>query len=296
MDEIHAKLYEVLRRSYRVPPPAPASHEVISGEPILPPELEREIFELAAAMPNYWTKQHVGDMALILPQVCRRTQSWIEPLIYERIAFSKSTMDQLEHRLQLFLETVNSRPPSFFAANVKYLYFDPSVQLPIIQRVLGVCAGIVSLGCQHPYDTLADSLLPLPLRRLFLSKLALPTELPPWTASLTHLGLSDAVPNNHPQIFKTFPALTHLAVDFNAVNLDTLIHTIRSLLLAGPQLRCLVLTATRGDSRRISQRLYRDKFRDPRFCVIGHRSTPIGWHRGRSVLDLFEEADASLKV
>ncbi|KAF7358712.1 Zn(2)-C6 fungal-type domain-containing protein [Mycena sanguinolenta] len=298
MNENHAKLYQVLRRSYRVPPPAPIAQEVITGEPILPPELEREIFELAAAIPNYWTNQHVGDMALILPQVCRRAQSWIEPLIYERIALSKPTMDNynFERRLQLFLQTINTRPANFFAANVKYLYFGPSVQLPIIQHVLSVCTGVVSVGCHHPYDSIADSLAPLPLQRLLLSQLMLPIELPPWTASLTHLGLSDTVPNNHPQIFRTFPALTHFAVDFETVKLDSLIRTIQSLLIAGPHLQCLVLTANRADSRRISQRLFQEKFRDTRFSLFGLMSIESGWYRGRRVGDLFEEAEAHLKV
>ncbi|KAJ6492238.1 hypothetical protein C8R45DRAFT_1137385 [Mycena sanguinolenta] len=294
MDETNAKKRLRPPRSYSVPPPAPISPEIIAGEPILPPELEREIFELTAVTPNYWTKQHVDDMTLILPQVCRRTQSWIEPLIYERIAFSKSTLvqDNFERRLQLFLETMNTRPASFFAANVKYLYFGPSVQLPIIRRVLSVCTGVVSVGCHHSHDSVSDSLAPLPLQRLLLSKFVLPVELPPWTTSLTHLGLLDTVPNDHAQVFGALPALTHLAIDCDTVNLNPLCGTLHSLLRACPRLRCIVLAATRGYARR----LHKENFNDPRVCLLGHWPIESGWSRRPRELDLFQEANARLKV
>ncbi|KAF7364565.1 Zn(2)-C6 fungal-type domain-containing protein [Mycena venus] len=295
MNETQAKLWQVLQRSYRVPVAPPTVPEEISGDPILPPELEREIFELAAAIPNYWTEQHVGDMALILPQVCRRAQSWIEPLIYERI--SLPPFNDRGDRILLFLRTIDSRPASFFAANVKYLYFDQTVQLPVIQRVLRVCTGVVSLGCYYPYSSLAPLLAPLPLERLLVSKLDLPstpTHAPVWTASLTHLGLWRVLPPDPSVIFGALPALTHLAVDFNALRDSTMGTALARLLAAGPHLRCLVLATTGRVGRRVaSRRLHGDRFSDPRFYMGDSIGT--GWFKVRGVEDLFADAEGYLK-
>ncbi|KAF8145359.1 hypothetical protein K438DRAFT_1991882 [Mycena galopus ATCC 62051] len=297
MNEIHAKLDQVFRRSYRVNPALPAAREPITGDPILPPELEREIFELAAAIPYYWTDQHVGDMALVLPQVCRRAQSWIEPLIYERISFLADT--STKDPTPLFLRTIDTRPASFFAENVKYLYFDKSLSLHFIHRVLSVCVGVISLGCHQSYNGLAPFLAPLPLQRLLLSDMELSTNFsPPWVSSLTHLGLSVALPHDPLAVFGALPALTHLAFEFDALpspSLNTLTGTVSRILLACPHLRCLVLTISRANYRLTSHRLREEKFSNPRFYVLIRYITG-GWYRRRRVTDLFVEANARLKI
>ncbi|KAJ7878841.1 hypothetical protein B0H14DRAFT_1630343 [Mycena olivaceomarginata] len=309
MKRIKDKVNNALRRFSRVDPAPPAKstevavREVITGDPFLPPELEREIFVLVAVNDpvDGWTHQHVGDMVLVLPQVCRRVQIWIEPLIYERISLLQSFNGG--QPVPRFLATIDTRPASFFALHVKYLYFDYTVPLPAVQRVLSVCTGVVSVGCHHPYLSLAPLLAPLPLQRLCVSEFALPStpaDLPPWAVSLTELGLTQSLPPDSAAALAALPALTHLAVDFEAVpnpvtpGMGT---ALAQLLAASPHLRCLVLmTSSKSDYRWAYERLRKDAFGDARLHV--HlRPIPDGtWDAwSRRVPDVFVEAEEALE-
>ncbi|KAJ6487195.1 hypothetical protein C8R47DRAFT_1216391 [Mycena vitilis] len=298
VQEFNEELKRVLQRSYRVPP-APSVGETITGDPVLPPELEREIFKLAAAVPNYWTKQHVGDMALVLPQVCRRAQSWIEPLLYEHISLPLPSNSA--RRLDMFLETIDTRPATFFAAHVKYLDFDDAIPLAVVEQVLRVCTGVVNLGCRHTYTSLKPLLVPVPLphlRRLLVAKLLFPfvvriADLPvgPWATSLTHLGLSRAItfPSDLAAVFAAFPALTHLAVAYR----DDGYHyanALRGFISACPlRLRCIVLVVRgKADYRATCQDIRAENIADARLCVhLG------GWQTwSQRVPGMFVEADA----
>ncbi|KAJ7621975.1 hypothetical protein DFH06DRAFT_769497 [Mycena polygramma] len=195
-----------------VPTHPPVACQLITGDPILPPELEREIFELVAAYDlslDPLTHRRVGDTVLALPLVCRRVQNWIEPMIYERVSFLwASNGGECAPR---FLETISARPASFFATHLKHLYFDyGTLALSGIKQVLGVCTGVVSGGCHHRYSRLEHLLAPLPLQRLLLSDFPLPSapgNSPRWAASLTHLGIVDTLPRD-PAAFATLPSRT----------------------------------------------------------------------------------------
>ncbi|KAJ7256872.1 hypothetical protein B0H12DRAFT_1284142 [Mycena haematopus] len=285
--------------------------EVITGDPSLPPELERAIFELVAANDpvDSWTHQHVGDTVLVLPQVCRRVQSWIEPIIYERISLLYSYNGG--EPVPKFLATIDARPASFFAAHVKYLYFDHYVPLPAVRRVLSVCTGAASVGCHHPYLTLAALLAPLPLHRLCVSEFAPPsrhTDLPPWASSLTQLGLTKVLPRDPTTAFAVLPALTHLAVDYDAFpNPNPDDHDPRSrislgaglsaLLGACPRLRWLVLmTTSKTDYKWAYQRLREDGFADARFAVHLRPIQDGTWDAwSRRVPDMFVEAEVAME-
>ncbi|KAJ7133417.1 hypothetical protein C8R44DRAFT_849522 [Mycena epipterygia] len=306
MKKIQAKLERSLRRFSSAPAPPvfvapPVVQEQITGEPILPPELEREIFELAAATdppPNYWTRQHVGDTVIALAQVCRRAQSWIEPLIYERV----SLLDVFDgtNPVPLFLDTLDKRPPSFFAMHVKHLYLGPSIPFLVVQRVLQVCTGVVSFGCHHPYISLAPLLAPLPLQRLLVSELALPAApavLPPWAASLTHLGLAQALPAVPAAVLARLPSLTHLAVDYAALpdpEMPGMGAALATLLTASAHVHCLVLvTAAKTDYKWALQRLREDGFADARLYVHLRPVMDGTWDAwSRRLPDVFAEAEA----
>ncbi|KAJ6585646.1 hypothetical protein B0H19DRAFT_1059846 [Mycena capillaripes] len=285
MQEIHEKLDLAFRRAYYMP--TPPVGEVITGDPILPPELEREIFELAAAIPNYWRTQDVEDMALVLPQVCRRAQTWIEPLIYERISLPPSW--NRRDLIPRFLETSDARPASFFAAQVKYLYFDDFVELAVVQRVLSVCTGVVYLGCHHPYSSISPLLTPLPLQRLLVSELDLqsaPADLPPWATSLTHLGISETLPQDPNAVFVALPALTHLAIGYRACLYSDVNSVLEGLFRAVPHLGCLVVvTRHRGEMRELSRALHNDRF-DARLKTYGKWA-----RRSRLLPDIFGTAE-----
>ncbi|KAJ7490717.1 hypothetical protein FB451DRAFT_624688 [Mycena latifolia] len=301
MKRIQAKVERALRRFSEVPASAesspPVVREIITGEPILPPELEREIFELVAttaAPPDYWMHQDVGNTVLVLPQVCRRVQSWIEPFIYERVSLLQ-TFHGLDP-IPSFL-TIDARPASFFAAYVKHLYIAPTIPLAVVQRVLVVCTGVVSFGCHHPYTRLAPLLAPLSLRRLLVSELTLPpipAELPPWAVSLTHLGLSQVLPTA--AALAHLPALTHLAVDYAALpdpEAPGMGAALTALLAAGSSIRCLVLvSAAKTDYKWALQRLRDDAFSDRRLYVHLRPVMDGTWDAwSRRVPDMFAQAE-----
>ncbi|KAJ7621994.1 hypothetical protein DFH06DRAFT_770029 [Mycena polygramma] len=301
-----------MQRFSKIPPATPPNvplqatvvHQVITGDPILPPELEREIFELVAAydlLPNRWTHQHVADTTLALPQVCRRVQSWIEPIIYERISFLWSANGA--EPVPRFLATISARPASFFATHVKHLYFDRSVALSAVQQVLGVCTGVVSLGCHHPYSPLEQLLAPLPLKRLLLSELTLtsaPGNLPPWATSLTHVGLAYTLPTDPTAALAALPSLTHLAVGYAALpdpQNPGMGAALAGLLRARVGLRCLVLmTESKTDYKWALQRLRDDAFGDPRFYVHLRPVMDGTWDAwSRRVPDVFAYAEAQFE-
>ncbi|KAJ6541565.1 hypothetical protein B0H19DRAFT_1077398 [Mycena capillaripes] len=204
MKKLQAKAGKVFRRFSRV-----RAREGItdsSHDPILPPELERVIFELVAAN-DALPHQHAGKTTLAI------AQNWIEPFIYERVSL-------YEYNHRAFLATIAARPASFFAAHVKHLYFDDDHGIRLYAAmwpVLKVCTGAVSVGCYYPYRNLAALLAPLPLQRLVVSRLTLPStpaDLPPWATSLTHLGLSNALLLEPTATLAALPALSHLVVDW----------------------------------------------------------------------------------
>ncbi|KAJ7768759.1 hypothetical protein B0H14DRAFT_2539354 [Mycena olivaceomarginata] len=310
--QMREKIGKSLRWFSRVrpAPPAPGAAarpvvqaEVITGNPFLLPELEREIFELAAAsdVGEGRTRQYVGKTMVTLPQVCRRAQSWIEPLIYERIQLLEwNGMDAVPQ----LLATIDARPANFFAAHVKHLYFPSTVPLPAVQRVLSVCTGAVSVGCHLPYRILAPLLVPLPLQRLCVSEFVPPSasaDLSPWAASLTQLGLTQSLPPDTGTLFAALPTLTYLAVDFHALpNPDSdnpsMSAALVRLLAAYPRLHGLVLMApTKADYRWAHQRLLHDSFADARFFM---RLCPVDdatWDAWWRVPDLFVDAKEALE-
>ncbi|KAJ7233941.1 hypothetical protein C8J57DRAFT_1729300 [Mycena rebaudengoi] len=93
------------------------------GDPSLPYEIERHIVDLAAhAHPKCAT-----ELAL----VSRHVQAWAEAVIYEIIVLEASSPPQA-----LSWRTVSSRPPAFFAKNVRSLQFTTGVSDRDARRII----------------------------------------------------------------------------------------------------------------------------------------------------------------
>ncbi|KAJ7605220.1 hypothetical protein FB45DRAFT_953880 [Roridomyces roridus] len=154
-------------------------------------------------------------MTLVLPQVWRRVESWIDPFIYERVAIPENYKDR--DPISSFLATVDVRPATFFGAHVKHIHIDRLAPLHAVQRILAVCTSVVSFGCHQPYTVLAPLLSSLPLTRLLVSELSFPnpSPLPDWSSTLTHLGLSSSLPASASTTLAHLSSLTHLAVDYS---------------------------------------------------------------------------------
>ncbi|KAK7058033.1 hypothetical protein R3P38DRAFT_2844068 [Favolaschia claudopus] len=101
-------------------------------DPVFPPELEREIFEIAA-----W-----GDRSLIplLLRVCRRVHQWIEPLLYRVLRIANSNSDSDALRLLAF----HSKPANF----LRHVFMHMDSNSPLKNKIadlLSRCNNIISL-------------------------------------------------------------------------------------------------------------------------------------------------------
>ncbi|KAJ7803204.1 hypothetical protein B0H14DRAFT_2613653 [Mycena olivaceomarginata] len=189
--------------------------ETISGEgredsfePVLPPEIEREIFELTAQFPGN---------AVNLVLVARRTQIWIERLIYETVTLADCEI------CDKFLRTVDSRPAQFFADNVKSLCVPGDIDPLGAVRVLKACQGVVNLAIWlvGPQDTpffpfvsaLRPTHLSINIHGLYGVQCK-PDFAHPFFSHVTHLELVDWL-EWAPHIAALSPHLTHLALDFD---------------------------------------------------------------------------------
>ncbi|KAJ7738309.1 hypothetical protein B0H16DRAFT_1325416 [Mycena metata] len=205
----------------------------------------------------------------------------IEPFIYKRLSFV-STFGNADP-VPRFLATIDSRPSKFFAVHVKHLYFDHTMPLYFVRKVLSVCTGVVVLGCPHSYRSLAPLIAPLPLQRFLVRELTLPSApkaLPRWTASLTHLGVSGSTYIDA-HAYAALPTLIHLAVDAHCYAVSYV--SPARILYACPRGRCLIaVTQNESESRSLLEHLHAEGFTDPR-CYVHLRArldgTWDGWSR-----------------
>ncbi|KAF4597933.1 hypothetical protein EYR38_006325 [Pleurotus pulmonarius] len=196
-----------------VPPPVVMTSPTHASRiPHLPPELQRDIFELTAlAYPQLAPK-------LLLVASRSDVPSRIEPVIYRVIV-----LDYPFKGVDLFMRTLESKPSSFFAKHVKTLCLTASVTFPYCTRVLSVCTGVEDLICWCPSPV--SGLLPLisnhPLRKLSIKMETLfPVEAAPDFTHpifrfITHLDIVNprSGPDDaHWHGLANLPRLTHLAI------------------------------------------------------------------------------------
>ncbi|KAF5385799.1 hypothetical protein D9615_002192 [Tricholomella constricta] len=207
-------------------------------DPVLPPELERYIFEIAA-------RSYPG-MSVVLALVSRRVQSWIESYMYDKITLSSNDM------CRRFLYAIDSRPLSFFAASVKSLCIPGDIHQGDALRVLTACQGVVNLAywindcrLRPPPFSLIASLRPERLsvntRGLYGSTRTLDFT-HPFFERVTHLEIVDwpwMAISLVGSRFEHLPKLTHLALDIDRYD-GTVIEQLRCVLKACRHLRVLL--------------------------------------------------------
>ncbi|KAK0213333.1 hypothetical protein DFS33DRAFT_116651 [Desarmillaria ectypa] len=220
--------------------------------PELPIELERDIFELTATL-------YPGS-AYQLTTVSKRVQIWMEILIYQTVVLGFPKL-----QTNLFLQTVDSRPASFFASHVKNLYLT-FVSYPQAQKVLSVCTGVTNLACWAASSSL--ELLPLPrqpLERLSVNVATLmqlcetrkPDFSHPAFRALTHLDITEpptsSVDIDWSALYK-LPKLTHISIG----NLTESHHLflLKELLANCESLLYLVVISDHGEfTKRVSEEI-----------------------------------------
>ncbi|KAJ7798728.1 hypothetical protein B0H14DRAFT_3543983 [Mycena olivaceomarginata] len=101
--------------------------DLVFADPYLPPELERQIFEITAlSCPK--------DIPTLM-HISRRIKYWVEPLLYRLPPVT--TADLLDH--------ITTKSPSFFGSSVTHFYFDGDIPISTLDAILGACLGIDNL-------------------------------------------------------------------------------------------------------------------------------------------------------
>ncbi|KAJ7444647.1 hypothetical protein B0H11DRAFT_2249922 [Mycena galericulata] len=187
-----------------------------ANPPFLPPELEREIFELSAHL-------HPESAPKLL-LVAHRVLTWIEPLIYRVIS--------IQGNCAPVLRMLRSKPTQFFGDNVHCLLGDgvPAAELEEI-----FLSAVLSLRPQK---------LGMDLYSLFGDTDLVDFSLPLFT-TITHLDLFDIISElvEPWSNLALLPALTHLAL-LAITPLDVKIQVLHNC----PHVEVLVSMHTRPES------------------------------------------------
>ncbi|KAJ7434320.1 hypothetical protein B0H11DRAFT_2296328 [Mycena galericulata] len=249
-------------------------------DPILPTELEREIFEIAATI-------HPGTLPPLL-RVARRVLQClsfgVEPLLY-RVIWGDSNPPQSD-KADAVIRAMQSKPASFFADSVRYIFLDNTSEWSQerSQDLPRLCTNLVGLAVLEPYCN--PSLLPIlgnlrvrrfsgPLHRLFGSYSA-GDFAHPSMSFITHIDIFTSL-NESTRIcsrFASFPALTHLALNNRPRNRPSILQRIMA---ECPRLEVLInFSLDRGYALELTQ-----ASTDPRFVVvILHGGYWLDWENG----------------
>ncbi|KAF7345701.1 hypothetical protein MVEN_01590100 [Mycena venus] len=253
------------------------------GDPKLPPEIERVIFESVAfshpvRIPN-------------LMQVAWRVKDWVEPLLYRVIIVmpASTSGDSLVPicRPEILLRLISTKPPLFFHFHVKTLHvegiFPPQSEV-IIPQILAACTGVTSLVVAFgiiPHLSALNTLKSLSSLSINVRPLLeyYPKDFPQaMFHDLTHLQIQDSL--WEPEATQAFctgltlmSRLTHLS--FNSVRwIDRLHLGLRNAPLQ--RLMCIVLLCSPDGERRN----HWPSSDDPRFVCIGEENYWVDWQRG----------------
>ncbi|KAF7369485.1 hypothetical protein MVEN_00278200 [Mycena venus] len=186
-----------------------------SSSPMLPPELEREIFERCALS---WPTS-VPKLMLVTKCV----KEWVEPLLYRIIALAQyGPVTGIPCFTDDVISTaIRQKPPTFFHGAVRHLMLITHDASDVdYETVLSVCGGLEDLWFLN-LDNVEDAWIPLieclPLRRLCAPS-GLCSMLSPASgvfSRLTHLYLRDQIQDAELSVAAliALPTLSHLALD-----------------------------------------------------------------------------------
>ncbi|KAJ7110378.1 hypothetical protein C8R43DRAFT_166074 [Mycena crocata] len=244
---------------------------------VLPPELEREIFELTLR-----SDLKNAALKLNLSLVARRVQFWVEPVFYELVMISG-----LENA-EIFLRLIALKPPGFFATAVKALCLVHNVQADHAFNILSACTGVEVLACwvaQSGHPNLPLLISQLSLRRLsieFDHFLSIPVALT-WLSNLTRIDLvfwdvttSESHLSSLCHRLRVLPRLTHLSI----ASVETaMIPYAQAVSSCCPELEALVIA--RSDSDINKDALIKACKFDPRVVVVDELVDPAAdWETG----------------
>ncbi|KAJ7684261.1 hypothetical protein DFH06DRAFT_1312703 [Mycena polygramma] len=219
-----------------------ASHALL---PLLPTDLEREIFETAAL-----------DYPRSIPRlvlVAQRVNLWIEPMLYRTLSVVNSPPRlHLLRTLRITADAcLHSKPASFLRSHVRHLALS-AVPTDKALSILSICGETTSLAIfQTPDLTYLPLLAAMPLLRLaahlaniFGSEAAVDFRHTIFSR-LTHLDMFDSVwdTNHLVRGLASLPCLTHLSFNQDLEDLigDDRLPSLRDILRSCGSLQVLVV-------------------------------------------------------
>ncbi|KAF7338668.1 Tyrosinase central domain-containing protein [Mycena venus] len=205
----------------------------MAGQPSLPFELEREIFETVALL-------HPSAIPTLL-RVARRVLIWVEPFLY-RVVCASSPPGGLSAKIL--------KSPAFFDNAVHHLLLDGARSTwsqEEARHFLSLCKGILNFGAigHHSNPTLLPILAEIKVQRVALCLQVLFGEYQLIDLghrafhSITHLDIFDRIEHGETIIcaqIPTLPCLTHLCLNY-----DIPWDKIQKLLTDCPRIELLVV-------------------------------------------------------
>ncbi|KAF7364210.1 Tyrosinase central domain-containing protein [Mycena sanguinolenta] len=182
-----------------------------SVQPLLPPELERAIFEMAAGL----HPDAIPNMLL----VAARVHEWIEPLRYRTFILTDPASSC--PRLRVLQRAIESKPAQFIRDNVWHLFVEPNYPQDTLNTFIPFCTGVRSLVIFEPHTQMLSQLetarpqrLATPIEFFGHTEESMPINLTlPMFSSLTHLDVFEPILAISPSwsSLAFLAALTHLA-------------------------------------------------------------------------------------
>ncbi|KAJ7303525.1 hypothetical protein DFH08DRAFT_55259, partial [Mycena albidolilacea] len=270
--------------------------------PFFPPELEREIFEIAAYF-------HPGTIpSLVL--VSRRVYEWIDGITYSAVTPTGAQRSCSVRHLLRAIQS-DSKPASFFHRHVRHVFVNTLLidgsEFSDIQQILSTCSGVQNLmihnGHKHP-ESIIPGIAALKPRRLSIDWLFILRDMDPrqpMFTLLTHFYMFDfLLVSGGPQLQASFvaqlPVLTHFAAVFEISAGGDFSARARDILAACKSLRVFVFrTQRRIDMRRVLPMEALPSTDDVRFVYMDlpYPDVERGWiAQTRGGTDFWARADA----
>ncbi|KAJ7168874.1 hypothetical protein C8R46DRAFT_1092739 [Mycena filopes] len=252
--------------------------------PVLPPELECLVFQMAASNPR-----NVFNLML----VAWRVKEWVEPYLYHLISNTSFHSGMITTPFKILTLPIDNKPAGFWSNSVKSVFLD---EIPTpdekITRLFTACKGITRLSSHLPLNKHLDQLgalhnlrcLNIELAGLFRSNAIDLAH--PLFRNVTHLEALDPpsllLP---PEIFAGLalvPRLTHLA--FNGA---PLYRAMLPFWASFTHLRSIVLLHPEALRAGVAREVPPEVAADDRFVLIGQTGYQVDWLRGANGGDDF---------
>ncbi|KAF7364144.1 hypothetical protein MSAN_01073600 [Mycena sanguinolenta] len=268
-----------------------------SGSPLLPPELERQIFETAVDL----HPEIIPNLLL----VAARVLEWIEPLRYR--TFTLAGPPETCHRFHVLARAIASKPAQFIRDNVWHVFADWDFGQRTLDTFIPFCTGIKSLVIFNPYPGMLSQLetarprhLAGPIESLFHDHVhhtsrGVDLTLPLFSA-LTHLDVFGTIYLESSSwtswsSLALLPTLTHLAV------IEISYRAAAAALAICPKLHVIISmhSDARTHSHLVSNSVEDIDDSDPRFLsmVLASNDYAADWEAGvQGGIDFWARADA----